>query len=91
MAAGPSRPGIYVNLLRMINDSRPPISATSPKESTINKKRKRAYTAQLKVVDEVYARTAFPSMEEHIAITLDMSVRSVHLWQSFLFTYLNRW
>jgi len=60
----------------------PPISPTSPEEPTIKKKRKRADAAQLKVLNETYARTAFPSTEERIALAkmLDMSARSVQIW-----------
>ncbi|KAJ3513311.1 hypothetical protein NLJ89_g3021 [Agrocybe chaxingu] len=62
--------------------SPPPISPTSPEEPTIKKKRKRADAAQLKVLNETYARTAFPSTEERIALAkmLDMSARSVQIW-----------
>ncbi|KAF8160837.1 hypothetical protein B0H34DRAFT_354316 [Crassisporium funariophilum] len=60
----------------------PPISPTSPEEPTIKKKRKRADAAQLKVLNETYSRTAFPSTEERIALAkmLDMSARSVQIW-----------
>lgn len=48
----------------------------------IKKKRKRADAAQLKVLNETYARTAFPSTEERaeLAKKLDMSARSVQIW-----------
>jgi homeobox protein YOX1/YHP1 len=60
----------------------PPVSPTSPDESTIKKKRKRADAAQLKVLNETYNRTAFPSTEERLALAkaLDMSARSVQIW-----------
>ncbi|KAF5351799.1 hypothetical protein D9756_007532 [Leucocoprinus leucothites] len=61
----------------------PPISpVTAPEEPTIKKKRKRADANQLKVLNEVYARTAFPSTEERNALAkqLDMSPRSVQIW-----------
>lgn len=60
----------------------PPISPTSPEEPTIKKKRKRADASQLKVLNETYARTAFPSTEERhsLAKQLDMSARSVQIW-----------
>jgi len=60
----------------------PPISPTSPEESTIKKKRKRADAAQLKVLNETYNRTAFPSTEERLELAkaLDMSARSVQIW-----------
>jgi homeobox protein YOX1/YHP1 len=48
----------------------------------IKKKRKRADAAQLKVLNETYDRTAFPSTEERadLAKRLDMSARSVQIW-----------
>ncbi|KAF9244945.1 hypothetical protein BU15DRAFT_41653 [Melanogaster broomeanus] len=51
-------------------------------EPLIKKKRKRADAAQLKVLNETYARTAFPSTEERadLAKKLDMSARSVQIW-----------
>ncbi|KAG1737672.1 hypothetical protein EDB19DRAFT_1829451 [Suillus lakei] len=51
-------------------------------EPVIKKKRKRADAAQLKVLNETYARTAFPSTEERadLAKKLDMSARSVQIW-----------
>ncbi|KAF5326264.1 hypothetical protein D9611_000034 [Ephemerocybe angulata] len=61
----------------------PPISPTSPEEPPmVKKKRKRADAAQLKVLNETYARTAFPSTEERhsLAKALDMSARSVQIW-----------
>jgi hypothetical protein len=58
------------------NYSPPPVSPT------LKKKRKRADAAQLKVLNETYNRTAFPSTEERIALAkmLDMSARSVQIW-----------
>ncbi|THH14241.1 hypothetical protein EW146_g6066 [Bondarzewia mesenterica] len=54
----------------------------SASEPTIKKKRKRADAHQLKVLNDVYARTAFPSTEERaeLARKLDMSARSVQIW-----------
>jgi len=48
----------------------------------IKKKRKRADAAQLKVLNETYNRTAFPSTEERLALAkaLDMSPRSIQIW-----------
>ncbi|GLB37642.1 putative homeodomain containing protein [Lyophyllum shimeji] len=62
--------------------SPPPVSPTSPEEPTIKKKRKRADARQLKVLNETYNRTAFPSTEERLALAkeLDMSARSVQIW-----------
>lgn len=60
-----------------------PGSPTSPEEPTAQKKkRKRADAAQLKVLNETYARTAFPSTEERHALAkaLDMTARSVQIW-----------
>lgn len=73
----------YRSQLADNNFSPPPISPTSPNEEpTIKKKRKRADANQLKVLNEVYARTAFPSTEERNALAkqLDMSPRSVQIW-----------
>ncbi|KIP10875.1 hypothetical protein PHLGIDRAFT_184498 [Phlebiopsis gigantea 11061_1 CR5-6] len=51
-------------------------------EPTIKKKRKRADAEQLKVLNETYNRTAFPSTEERIDLAkkLGMSARSVQIW-----------
>jgi homeobox protein YOX1/YHP1 len=51
-------------------------------EPVIKKKRKRADAGQLKVLNETYGRTAFPSTEERaeLARKLDMSARSVQIW-----------
>ncbi|EIN11834.1 homeobox-domain-containing protein [Punctularia strigosozonata HHB-11173 SS5] len=51
-------------------------------EPVIKKKRKRADANQLKVLNETYARTPFPSTEERqdLARRLDMSARSVQIW-----------
>jgi homeobox protein YOX1/YHP1 len=60
----------------------PPLSPLGPEEGTIKKKRKRADANQLKVLNETYNRTAFPSTEErlHLAKVLEMSPRSVQIW-----------
>jgi len=59
-----------------------PTSVLVTEEPVIKKKRKRADAAQLKVLNETYARTAFPSTEERaeLARKLDMSARSVQIW-----------
>jgi len=59
-----------------------PASVLVTDEPIIKKKRKRADAAQLKVLNETYARTAFPSTEERaeLARKLDMSARSVQIW-----------
>ncbi|KAI6032903.1 hypothetical protein F5J12DRAFT_797234 [Pisolithus orientalis] len=59
-----------------------PAAMLSTEEPAIKKKRKRADAAQLKVLNEVYSRTAFPSTEERadLAKKLDMSARSVQIW-----------
>lgn len=51
-------------------------------EPMIKKKRKRADAEQLKVLNETYNRTAFPSTEERIELAkkLGMSARSVQIW-----------
>lgn len=51
-------------------------------EPTIKKKRKRADAEQLKVLNETYNRTAFPSTEERVELArkLGMSARSVQIW-----------
>ncbi|KAJ7909310.1 hypothetical protein B0H13DRAFT_2330476 [Mycena leptocephala] len=60
----------------------PPVSPISSDEPAAKKKRKRADAAQLRVLNETYARTAFPSTEERLALAkaLDMSPRSVQIW-----------
>jgi len=71
-------PSPYARTLSAAHDT-----PTVPSEETsIKKKRKRADAAQLKVLNEVYARTAFPSTEERadLARKLDMSARSVQIW-----------
>lgn len=54
----------------------------TPVEEPVKKKRKRADAAQLKVLNETYQRTAFPSTEERqaLAVELDMPPRSVQIW-----------
>lgn len=51
-------------------------------EPAIKKKRKRADAEQLKVLNDTYNRTAFPSTEERaeLAKRLNMSARSVQIW-----------
>ena len=62
----------------------PPISPASEADQsgTVKKKRKRADANQLRVLNDVYMRTAFPSTEERhqLAKQLDMSPRSVQIW-----------
>ncbi|KAH7929883.1 homeobox-domain-containing protein [Leucogyrophana mollusca] len=59
-----------------------PAAMLAGEEPAIKKKRKRADAAQLKVLNETYDRTAFPSTEERaeLARKLDMSARSVQIW-----------
>lgn len=55
----------------------------SPKETTIvRKKRKRADPNQLRILNDVYSKTAFPSTEQRLelATVLNMSARSVQIW-----------
>ncbi|THH00505.1 hypothetical protein EW026_g2043 [Hermanssonia centrifuga] len=51
-------------------------------EPSIKKKRKRADAEQLRVLNDTYNRTAFPSTEERIELAkkLGMSARSVQIW-----------
>ena len=60
----------------------PTASPASPERPTIKKKRQRVDAAQLKVLNETYNRTAFPSTEERSALgkALDMNARSVQIW-----------
>ncbi|KAJ3003198.1 hypothetical protein NUW54_g5426 [Trametes sanguinea] len=53
-----------------------------PQQEPVKKKRKRADAEQLKVLNETYNRTAFPSTEERneLAKKLGMSSRSVQIW-----------
>jgi homeobox protein YOX1/YHP1 len=62
--------------------SSPPVSPTPHEEPTIKRKRIHPDAAQLKVLNETYTRTAFPSTEELAALAkmLDMSPRGVQLW-----------
>lgn len=59
-----------------------PLASTPTDYPVIKKKRKRADAAQLKTLNEVYNRTAFPTTEERqeLARKLDMSARSVQIW-----------
>lgn len=54
----------------------------SSEENAVKKKRKRADANQLKVLNEVYDRTPFPSTAEReaLAIRLQMTPRSVQIW-----------
>ncbi|KAJ6581589.1 hypothetical protein B0H19DRAFT_513653 [Mycena capillaripes] len=60
----------------------PLLSPLSSGEPAAEKKRKRADAAHLRVLNETYARTAFPSTEERLALAkaLDMSPRSIQIW-----------
>ncbi|TFL02465.1 hypothetical protein BDV98DRAFT_592151 [Pterulicium gracile] len=59
-----------------------PDASLRAQESAIKKKRRRADANQLKILNEVWERTAFPSTEERaeLAKRLDMSPRSVQIW-----------
>ena len=67
----------------------PPASVTLPDHPPPKKKRKRADAEQLRVLNEVYARTAFPSTEERqdLASRLGMSPRSVQIWYASYFLH----
>ena len=60
----------------------PPASDISSDHPPPKKKRKRADADQLRHLNEVYARTAFPSTEERheMAAKLNMTPRSVQIW-----------
>lgn len=64
----------------------PPISPTSTGEHAIKKKRKRADPSQVKILNETFNRTQFPSTAERamLADKLEMSARSVQIWYVFL-------
>ncbi len=49
---------------------------------TVKKKRKHVDAAQLKILNEVYNRTAFPTSDERVQLAkvLDMSARRVQIW-----------
>ncbi|KAH9931118.1 homeobox-domain-containing protein [Epithele typhae] len=59
-----------------------PAMTPEPPAEPIKKKRKRADPEQLKVLNETYNRTAFPSTEERMELAqkLGMSARSVQIW-----------
>ncbi len=61
---------------------RVPSAIPEPPLEPVKKKRKRADAEQLKVLNETYNRTAFPSTEERIELAkkLGMSARSVQIW-----------
>ena len=67
----------------------PPASVSLPDHPPPKKKRKRADAEQLRVLNEVYARTAFPSTEERqdLALRLGMSPRSVQIWYASYFLH----
>ena len=67
----------------------PPPSDISSDHPPPKKKRKRADAEQLRVLNEVYARTAFPSTEERqeLAIKLNMTPRSVQIWYASYFLH----
>ncbi|KAJ7490616.1 hypothetical protein FB451DRAFT_1023780 [Mycena latifolia] len=60
----------------------PLVSPISSDEPAVKKKWKRPDANQLRVLNDTYARTAFPSMEERLALAkaLDMPPRSVQIW-----------
>ena len=63
-------------------------SYSQSNEPMIKPKRKRATPDQLKVLNQTYERTAFPSTEERIQLAKDlgMSPRSVQIWYVIFFT-----
>lgn len=64
-------------------------SYSQSNEPMIKPKRKRATPDQLKVLNQTYERTAFPSTEERIQLAKDlgMSPRSVQIWYVILVLY----
>ena len=66
----------------LVPRSSTPPPTTPTEEPGTKKKRKRADAYQLKVLNETYDRTAFPSTEERneLAKKLAMSPRSVQIW-----------
>ncbi|KAI0092943.1 hypothetical protein BDY19DRAFT_989631 [Irpex rosettiformis] len=97
-AAIPRRPSLQMSVDRTVpsrlsQHGLPPYHRNAPvipsaydqepaSEPVIKKKRKRADAEQLKVLNETYNRTAFPSTEERneLAKKLGMSARSVQIW-----------
>ena len=65
-----------------IASGRSPSSDSPVDFPAVKKKRKRADAAQLKILNEVFDRTAFPTTEERqeLAKKLDMTPRSVQIW-----------
>lgn len=67
----------------------PPAPDATQEHPPPKKKRKRADAEQLRVLNEVYARTAFPSTEERqeLALKLNMTPRSVQIWYASYFLH----
>ncbi|KAI0374008.1 homeobox-domain-containing protein [Pilatotrama ljubarskyi] len=83
--SGPMRPAIGHSASpypRVPSVVQPASYAPEPQAEPVKKKRKRADAEQLKVLNETYNRTAFPSTEERIELAkkLGMSARSVQIW-----------
>ncbi|KIY44430.1 homeobox-domain-containing protein [Fistulina hepatica ATCC 64428] len=59
-----------------------PTTLAEPSEPVVKKKRRRADPRQLKVLNDTYARTHFPTTAEREALAkqLDMTPRSVQIW-----------
>ncbi|KAI0780031.1 hypothetical protein C8Q74DRAFT_734973 [Fomes fomentarius] len=76
--SNPLRPGVHGGSPY----PRVPSAIPEPPLEPVKKKRKRADAEQLKVLNETYNRTAFPSTEERIELAkkLGMSARSVQIW-----------
>jgi hypothetical protein len=66
-----------------------PVQVATQEHPPPKKKRKRADAEQLRVLNEVYARTAFPSTEERqdLAGKLNMTPRSVQIWYASYFLH----
>ncbi|KAI0645729.1 hypothetical protein C8Q79DRAFT_711250 [Trametes meyenii] len=83
--SGPMRPAVGHSASpypRVPSVVQTPSYAPEPQAEPVKKKRKRADAEQLKVLNETYNRTAFPSTEERIELAkkLGMSARSVQIW-----------
>ncbi|KAL1942877.1 hypothetical protein VTO73DRAFT_5117 [Trametes versicolor] len=83
--SAPMRPGVGHSSSpypRVPSVVQPTSYAPEPQAEPVKKKRKRADAEQLRVLNETYNRTAFPSTEERIELAkkLGMSARSVQIW-----------
>jgi len=63
-------------------------TSPNPHHPPSKRKRKRENPEQVRVLDEVYARTTIPSMEQQqeLAVRLDMTLEEVQIWYISFFT-----